>query len=221
MIETVRVLTTPNEALAQIKGFRRAYVYHWRGWLSVSEGCDFQAGPICTEVVGEFKEIMRKWWACGRNRSLRCDAELQSTLNAATEPLKRVGSADLRSFQAPSEALTGAINDLWRIFEEGLCLQRRANEVGVSKAILLVTKGRIGPAFDSKVQFHFNTCVIGCTTYIKALGEIANELADFEVRERTTLESLAEQAGRPAAVGRAIDMVLGPREREQHEISTS
>ncbi len=220
MKETLRVLTTPDQVLEQIKGFRRAYVYHWRDWLSVSEGCDFQAAPICTEVVAEFKEIMSKWWACGRYQSLRCDAELRSTLNAATEPLRRVGSADLRSFQTPSDALIGAINDLWRIFEEGLCLKHRASEVGVSKAILLVTKGRIGPAFDSKVQSHLDGFVVGCTTYVKALGKIACELAYFETRERTTLESLAEQAGRPAAVGRAIDMVLGPRNANRREIST-
>ena len=125
-----------------------------------------------------------------------------------------MGSANLRCFQAPGEVLTDAICNLWRIFEDRLCL-KGATEVGVSKAILLVTKGRIGPAFDSNVKTGLNAWyVMDCRTYIEALGKIAGELADFEARESTTLDGLAEQAGRPAAVGRAVDMVLGPRRRK-------
>jgi len=129
-----------------------------------------------------------------------------------------MGSANLRCFQAPGEVLTDAICNLWRIFEDGLCLKGNATEVGVTKAILLVTKGRIGPAFDSSVKAALNVYVRDCKTYIKVLGEIASELAGFEARELTTLDGLAEQAGRPADVGRAVDMVLGPRQREQREI---
>lgn len=219
MKETLPFLTKPERALERIKGFNGLYVNHWREWLRASEGCDFQGHQVDIEVVIKFKEIMRKWWACGRYQPLRCETKLQWTLNAAAEPLRQVGSADLRSFQAPREELTDAIHKLWRIFEEGLCLERKASEVGVSKAILLVTKGRIGPAFDSKVKGALDAWyVMDGGTYLKALGKIASELAAFEVRESRTLESIAEQAGRPAEVGRVLDMVWGPRGREQRGI---
>lgn len=217
-LEMLRALTTSEEVRERIRGFPGRYVNDWSRWLRASRDCDFQAAPIAESAATEFKRIMSSWQACGRFQPLRCATELQRTLDFATEPLRRMGSADLRCFQAPGELLTDAISDLWRIFEERLCLKRKASEVGVSKAILLVTKGRIGPAFDSYVQSHILTLVIDCTTYIKALREIASELADLEARELTTLDGpagLAAQTGRPAAVGRAVDMVLGPRERRR------
>ncbi|MBZ5569579.1 MAG: hypothetical protein LAN64_17265 [Acidobacteriia bacterium] len=194
------------------------YVKDWSAWVHASEGCDFQAAPIPVKVAVEFKRIMGKWQAC-RPKSLRCATELQRTLDSATEPLGLMGSANLRSFQAPGELLTDTICSLWQIFESGLCLNGKATEVGVSKAILLVTKGRIGPAFDSNVKKRLKALyVTDCKTYIKALAAIASELVGFEARELTTLDGLAEKAGRPADVGRAVDMVLGPRRREQREI---
>ncbi len=205
------MLRTTSEVLELIKGFDRKYVDHWSEWLCVSQSCDFQVAPIPMSVAMKFGEIMRKWQAC-RPRACRSDTELQATLNSATEPLKRMGSANLRCFQAPDEVLTDTICRLWSIFEGGLCLGRNAKVVGISKAILLVTKGRIGPAFDSNVKTALNAWYVkDCGTYIKALGEISGELAGFEARERTTLGDLSKQAGRPADVGRALDMVLGPR----------
>jgi len=35
MKEMLPFLTKPEEVLERIKGFRRAYVYHWREWLRV------------------------------------------------------------------------------------------------------------------------------------------------------------------------------------------
>jgi len=88
-----------------------------------------------------------------------------------------------------------------------LCVPK-ARVVGISKAILLVTKGRIGPAFDSNVKTGWY--VNGCESYLTALTIIADELAVFEAREGN-LEEVAAKAGKPAAVGRAVDMVFGPR----------
>jgi hypothetical protein len=205
------MLPTTSEVLELIKDFDRGYVNDWNRWLRVSHDCDFQVTGIPFLVASEFRQIMWKWRAC-RPKPYRSATDLQSTLDSATEPLKRMGSADLRSLQAPSDVLTDAICGLWRIFEDGLCSKGKATEVGVSKAILLVTKGRIGPAFDSNVKTALNAWYVrDCGTYIKALGEIASQLAGFEDREGTTLDDLAKQAGRPAEVGRALDMVLGPR----------
>ena len=205
------ILRTTFEVSERIKGFDRRYVNHWREWLRVSQGCDFQVSPIPDLVTIKFGQIMPKWQAC-RPKPYRSATELQSTLDSATEPLRRIGSANLRSIQAPSDVLTDAICDLWRVFEDGLCSKGKATVVGVSKAILLVTKGRIGPAFDSNVKTALSARhVKDCGTYIKALGEIASQLADFEDREGTILDDLAKQADRPADVGRALDMVLGPR----------
>jgi hypothetical protein len=118
-----------------------------------------------------------------------------------------LGSADLRSFQTPAQDLIDGIRGLWRVFEDGLCVGK-ARVVGVSKAILLVTKGRIGPAFDSNVRKGWY--VSDRESYLRALAQIAGELAAFEAREGN-LEEVAAKAGKPALVGRAVDMVFGPR----------
>jgi hypothetical protein len=215
----LRALTT-SQALERINGFDVRYANDWRAWLRASRGCDFQSSPIPFSVAFEFKEIMGKWKAC-RPKALRCATDLQSTLDSATEPLGLMRSANLRCFQAPGRVLTDAICNLWRILEGGLCSNGKATVVGISKAILLVTKGRIGPAFDSTVKESLHAWyVMDCMTYIKALGEIAGELEGFEARELTTLDRLAKQAGTPADVGRAVDMVLGPRRHKLREIST-
>ena len=213
------MLRTIPEVLELIKGFDSDYVNDWNRWLRVSEGCDFQVAGTPFSVASEFRQIMWKWRAC-RPKPYRSATDLQGVLDSATDALKQMGSTDLRCFRAPDKVLIDAICNLWRIFEHGLCSEGKATEVGVSKAILLVTKGKVGPAFDSSVKDAFNIRRIrDCGTYVKMLTEIAGELAAFEAREKTTLDDLAKRAGRPAAVGRAVDMVLGPREREKREIS--
>ncbi len=101
---------------------------------------------------------------------------------------------------------------MWQVFEDGLCVRGKATEVGVTKAILLVTKGRLGPAFDSNVKTRLNAWyVTDAKTYLEALAAVAIELAAFETHAQRRIESLALEAGRPAEAGRVVDMVLGPR----------
>jgi hypothetical protein len=195
----------------RIEAFNLRYVQDWRDWMRVSASCDCRAPAIGVEIAQEFKRIMGKWQAC-RPKTLRSVAELQRTLASSAGPLALLGSADLRSFQTPDETLTGAVYSMWHVFEDGLCVQGQPTEVGVTKAILLVTNGRLGPAFDSNVKMKLNArYVTGPRTYLNALATVAGELAAFEAREQRSIEDLAAEAGRPAEVGRVVDMVLGPR----------
>ena len=114
----------------------------------------------------------------------------------------------MQCFRAPEQDVIDGIRDLWRVFEEGLCEGKiKTRVVGISKAILLVTKGRIGPAFDSTVRTVWD--VYDSKSYLGALRKIADQLAVFESREGD-LEEVAASAEKPAAVGRAVDMVFGP-----------
>ena len=77
--------------------------------------------------------------------------------------------------------------------------------MGVTKVILLVTKRRLGPAFESNVKTKLNArYVTGPKPYRKALAAVASELATFETYEQRRIEDLAVEAGRPAEV-------VGPR----------
>ena len=207
----LQALTTPH-VLERINAFDGRYVNHCRDWMRVTEGCDFQSVPITIAIAKTFRRIMHKWIACGLYKALRGPTEILCTLHSATEPLRVMGpSVDLRSFEAPGKPLADAMCSLWQIFQDGLCAQGKATEVGITKAILLVTKGRIGPAFDSNVKTELKAWYVSdCKSYLKALANVAGELAAFEAREGS-LEELAAKAGRRAAVGRVVDMVFGPR----------
>lgn len=194
---------TAQAALTKIESFSAKYAKHWNEWLEVSEGRDFRAGSTSIRITRKFKKIMGSWQAC-RPKPLRNTTDLQSTLDSITAPLVLMGSADLRCFETPAQGVIDGIRGLWQVFEQGLCVGK-ARVVGVTKAILLVTKGRIGPAFDSNVKKSWY--VRDCDSYLTALGEIARELAAFEAREGN-LEEVAAKAEKPAAVGRAVDMVL-------------
>jgi len=206
----MRTLTT-SQIFERLQAFNPRYVRDWTDWLRVSAFCDFQAPFITLETAQEFKRILGKWQAC-RPKALRGAEQLRRTLASAAEPLTLMGSANLRCFQAPTQPLKDAICGLWRVFEDGLCVDGKATEVGITKAILLVTEGRIGPAFDSSVKMKLNAhYVSGPSTYLRALAEVAGELAAFETRERQAIEDIALKDGRPADVGRVVDMVPGPR----------
>ena len=197
--------------MERISSFSERYAQHWRDWVRVSGGHNFQTGETPIRVASEFKRILGAWQAC-RPKPLLSSIELQSTLDSVAEPLKLLGEANLRSLHTSGPEPPEAISRLWEIFKSGLCGRGNATEVGITKAILLVTKGKIGPAFDSNVQMELNAWhVVGWKPYYDALAVIADDLVVFEARESAKVEELATRAGRPAEVGRVMDMVLGPR----------
>ena len=72
--------------------------------------------------------------------------------------------------------------------------------------------GKLDPAFDCNVKARLDARYVTCPkTYLKALAVVASKLAEFEAREQRSIEDLVVEAGRPAEVGRVVDMVLGPR----------
>jgi hypothetical protein len=87
-------------------------------------------------------------------------------------------------------------------------------EVAVTKAILLTTRGRIGPAFDSNVSTNLGVLsIFESEQLVSILSRLTRELAAFESRHSLRIENLVPAEWGPVAVGRAIDMLLGPKEK--------
>jgi hypothetical protein len=109
-----------------------------------------------------------------------------------------------------SSTQTDALNSLWKNFLQ-LRTTGEATCVGVTKAILLLTDGRIGPAFDSQVRRKLGVArPSNCAEWVKNLEEIGEDLAAFErVNGPISRAVPAEFAG--LAYGRLYDMALGPR----------
>jgi hypothetical protein len=80
---------------------------------------------------------------------------------------------------------------------------------------VLATLGRIGPALDTVVRKRLGISEPRSgEEWVALLHAISADLARFERRHRTLLESLVEDQWKPIQVGRVYDMVAGPTGRK-------
>jgi hypothetical protein len=139
---------TPSQVRADVDGFAARYVQDWDAWLIA--GADTRP-----ELFGR---ILRKWKATRPRalRRVRMEAQheapfLDDLLEAAEEPVRALADLSVSTIAERTPAQNEALNTLWTIFSR-LPTSGVASCVGISKAILLLTDGRIGPAFDSQVR---------------------------------------------------------------------
>lgn len=206
---------------ARINRFNPKYVADWNAWANTPVG----ARPVA------LRRVLARWQAC-RGNKLR-DAMAGSPL-AHPEPyisdlfsqaqphIRALQSFDLRIPQTRTPSTDAAIRELWNIFEQ-LSYDRkkqdrkrpapragRAGIVGISKAAMLVTDGRVGPAFDSVVRRQMGIRRIDdATQWLAAIQFASDDIVAFEMRNGCTLHSAANLST-PLHTGRVYDMVLGP-----------
>ena len=103
-----------------------------------------------------------------------------------------------------------ALHGLWATFSK-LPQKGSASCVGITKAILLLTNGRIGPAFDSTVRKK-----LGLRDHLRSSEEWVES---YEESPRTSSPSSSNTENLPTScpidsrkyhIGRLYDMVLGP-----------
>jgi hypothetical protein len=124
--------------------------------------------------------------------------------------VEELGNFSLREASAPTSRQERALKFLWEIFR-ALPSSGTANAVGITKAVKLVTLGRIGPALDTVVRERLSISEPrSAEEWVATLRAISADLSRFERRHRLKLESLVEDEWQPIAVGRAYDMVAGP-----------
>jgi hypothetical protein len=92
---------------------------------------------------------------------------------------------ELRHADAINEDDENALLELWTIFKDlsysGRCRNGLAGIVGISKAVLLLTEGRVGPAFDSKVRKRLGTGdILTAKSWIMNLKNVAEDIARFD-----------------------------------------
>lgn len=209
---------TAAQVRADMKAFARSYKQDWQAWMAVYDTVP-QKAP---EVAAEFREVLNKWQAVrsktkGRTlRPLRSAAPrgtpcLEDLLWAAAVPLIALGSATTREVPTLGTAGRNALISLWGVFS-ALPTIGHAKAVGITKAIKLLTAGRIGPALDSKVREHLGVREpVTAEEWIDVLKLVSQDIRTFESANHCRLEDLVEAEWQPVAVGRAYDMVFGPR----------
>lgn len=195
-----------------VDGFKRSYADDWTAWVAALHRR--QAAP-----PKEFGRILRRWQACGRKKMRltrdeapdRSPPYLEDLLRQAERPLANIANVSMRQVASFIGKTEQALKELWNIFEQ-LPYGDRCGVVGISKAVLLLSEGRVGPAFDSKVRKALGTGGLVCAgEWIKALKLVARDIEHFELEHGYTVHEAAPPAFRDLPAGRLYDMAFGPR----------
>ena len=208
---------TPEEVKQAIAGFSQRYVLDWKQW---TRSYEYQASHIPSSVtVSEFGRILRKWQATRPNPMRRPQSEathaapyLEDLLTEAWPHLKVIEGLSVRNMEEASQAQHDALLELWDIFRK-LASRGSATCVGVTKAVLLLTQGRIGPALDSMVrrELYIRQPPAEGTVWVDILQSIGQDISIFETKYGVCIEDLAPVEWSITSPGRAYDMIAGPR----------
>lgn len=200
-----------KEFKRRIGRFNHKYVEDWDTWLkTTASNRSYQLGVI-----------LRRWQACRPNTMRRTKAEgkhnppyLEDMVAQSAPNIQALQAFDIRIEASFSKKACESLEELWKIFEQ-LSYQGKAHSglagvVGISKAVLLLSDGRVGPAFDKKVRGHLNIATINnAKAWIDALKIASNDIHLFEIAHSTTLQNAVPNYAHLKS-GRIYDMALGP-----------
>jgi hypothetical protein len=202
------------EVQARLASFADAYKNDWERWLETCAKHDLNDRP----AILEFKRILGKWQAVRPRRLARLDEAVHGTktlpqvVRTASRLSKRLGTTSLRTLHRAGRRERRALLDLWELFASSLADNGEAGCVGITKAIMLITGGNIGRAFDSRVRRELGIAApTTAESWIATLYEIGQDLAAFESASGKKLDGLVRGSWRAVGVGRAYDMAAGPR----------
>ena len=123
-----------------------------------------------------------------------------------------------RPVSGPAETRSGG---LWSTFRR-LSIERPASCVGISKAVLLLTDGRIGPSLDSRVRAGMRIERFDLAgEWLTVLTGVSEDIRAFAQATGMSIQDAAPEAFRHLAPGRLYDMAFGPRERRRPRPSGS
>ncbi|MCX5886082.1 MAG: hypothetical protein NT096_09275 [Proteobacteria bacterium] len=208
---------TITEFRALVERFDEKYVNHWNTWI---QACEAQEN-----IPRVFGCILRSWQAFRPNIMRRPQAEagheppyLEAIINGVTPSIQVLENFDISTNKPFCDqsinALTGLWNSLLQLSFEGRKRTKRnglAGAVGISKAVLLLTKGRVGPAFDSKVRKSLGISEPESPAeWISALGLANRDIIAFQEANQCTLRQAAPEHFSHIHAGRIYDMALGP-----------
>ena len=190
-----------------LRNFAGNYKDDWAGWHTLSS----RAPLTDPQVVAEFKRILGRWQAV-RPRPLASADELSALISGVAPELQLLESVDLRSLPTLNGGQETALLSLWDQVAARAAARGLAGCVGITKVVMLLTAGRVGPALDSRVRKSLGLRTVhDGSSWLSALKAISEDLNEFESRAGVKIEQLVERKWRPINVGRVYDMAAGPR----------
>ena len=206
----VRVLRdmSPEVIRENLSQFSKPYVLDWDQWLLVGD----------SNRVAKFASILRSWQGTRPLPMRRPKAEakhdppyIEDLIAEATPHLEALGDLTLTDIALATPDQINALHGLWATFSK-LPQRKTATCVGITKAIMLLTNGRIGPAFDSIVRekLGLKDHLKSSEEWIEVLRGISEDILCFEKLHGVKLAQVVPDELAAYQVGRLYDMVLGP-----------
>jgi hypothetical protein len=197
---------TPDEVRDALARFRPEYVTDWTEWVATHK----------SDRPATLGLILRRWQATRPHPMRRTRSEgrhaapyLEDLLASAAGPVEALRPLGLSWINLRSAEQTRALRDLWAVFA-GLTVTGSASCVGISKAVMLVTYGQIGPALDSQVRGRLRIRPpLDSDQWIDVLEEVGADIRAFEMLHGT-LRRVAPPKYASLADGRLYDMIFGP-----------
>ncbi len=209
---TVELLArlNPSEVSHVIGRFKEGYALDWNRWQTLCSTEDLHS-PI---IVSEFGAILRRWQATRpmpmrrpRNEADHDEPFLDDLVSEALPHLNTLGNQSVRDVENLSPDRYGALTALWNVFYN-LPYHGNATCVGITKAIMLLTQGQIGPAFDRVVRSNLGiSAPDSVAKWLEHLGGICKDIRAFEDEYQISIEDLVPKKWKPVKVGRAYDMI--------------
>jgi len=211
-VEAIRNKTV-EQVRDDVDSFSARYIEDWNVWINAN----FDAR------LHLFGRILRKWQATRplAMRRLKAEAKhgppyLDDLLELAAPPLCALADLTVVTIANRTTEQNNALATLWTIFLR-LPTSGDASCVGITKAILLLTNGKIGPALDSQVRNKLGVNrPLTCRNWIQILQDVSEDIAAFESRRGPLTKAVPTRFSQ-LAYGRLYDMALGPRGLSQQK----
>jgi hypothetical protein len=140
---------------------------------------------------------------------------LEDLIARAQPDLRALDHFEIRHPTSFTPTAQRALRRLWDLFR-GLSYSGGAGDgltgvVGISKAVLLLTEGRVGPAFDSSVRKNLGISEPETAReWIYALQIVSYDIRCFEAANECSLHEAAQRRFGGLRSGRIYDLALGP-----------
>ena len=175
---TILRAKTPTRVHSDVLGFAAEYVRDWERWLLAP----------AHDRPKLFVKTLGKWQATrpAKLRRLRvragehCSPYIEDLLSEAAPHLHDLTGFSVGRAGALNGSERAALAGLWSVFST---LQQVgiASCVAITKAVLLLSDGRIGPAFDSQVRKKLRVRrLLTPADWITALTEVSDDIRAFE-----------------------------------------
>lgn len=192
---------------AAVAGIRPDYVKDWQRWLDT----------LPEERPATFVRILGSWQATRPKPMRRLRSRAHEHSKPHIEDLLATAEGPLQAFsrfrlgrEGLSLAQRAALRELWSIFRR-LRQDDTASCVAISKAVMLLTDGRVGPALDSRVRSELGIRKVeNPDAWAAALDFASRDVAAFEARHGR-LQQVVQRKFSHLETGRLYDMALGPR----------